>query len=103
MGIGDDGVMVYAVQTHLSRYLTGADAYIDLKASLGGNSEQGKAVVETIRSVVSKLQFHQKKRLGFHFYAIPELDEAKRQELMEQLKTFTKALGFENFVLSIGS
>jgi hypothetical protein len=102
-GMGDDGAMVYPVQTHLSRYLTGADAYIDLKGSLGGNSEQGKAVVETIRLAVSKLRVHQKKRISFHFYAIPELDDANRRELMEELKTFSKALGFENFVLSVGS
>jgi hypothetical protein len=102
-GMGDVGAMVYPVQTHLSRYLTGADAYIDLKGSLGGSSEQGKAVVETIRSAVSKLRVHQKKRINFHFYAIPELDDANRRELMEEFKTFSKALGFENFVLSVGS
>ena len=33
-GIGDDDVMIYPVRTELSRYLTGADLYVDLGVRL---------------------------------------------------------------------
>jgi hypothetical protein len=101
-GIGDDETMVYPVRTHLSRYLTGADAYVQLKGSLSGDSEKGKTSVATIRSSVSRLHVARKKRISFHFYTLPEMNDAERRQFMKDLEGFTRSLGFENFLLTVG-
>jgi hypothetical protein len=101
-GIGDGETVVYPVRTELSRYLTGADVYVDLKGSLAGDPEKGKAAVATIRSSVTKLGVPRKKRICFHFYAAPEMSDAEHRGFFRDLEAFSKSLGFENFVLTVG-
>jgi hypothetical protein len=102
--VGDDDVTVYPVQTHLSRYLTMADAYVDLREPLTGDPAKDKAVLDMIQVNVGKLRLIRKKTIGFHFYtAAPRVEYAGSQRLMDNLKTFTKSLGFEKFSLRVGA
>jgi hypothetical protein len=101
-GDGDGETTVYPVRTHLSRYLTGADAYIELRGSSHGDARSGMDAPETIRTSVAKLKFARKKRISFHFYTLPTMDSNERRRLMKTLETFTRSLGFENFLLSVG-
>ena len=90
------------MRTHLSRYLTGADAYVELRGSLYGDAENGQGAIETIRTSVAKLRFTRKKRISFHFYVMLPMDEAAHRQLMKTLESFSRSLGFENFILTVG-
>ncbi len=103
VGLGNEEVMTYPVQTLLSRYLTGADAYVDFSEPLTGDADKDKAVLELIRVNVPKLRLIRKKTIAYRFYTAPRLDDAGNQRLKNVLKTFTRSLGFENFSLSVGA
>jgi hypothetical protein len=102
-GLGDDLVMVYPVCTHLGRYLTGADAYIDFTAVLTGDAEKDKAVLDTIRSSASKLKFARKKQINFRFHRPAQMADGDNKKLMRELEAFTKSLGFQKFGWTLGS
>jgi len=70
-GIGDADVMIYPVRTELSRYLTGAELYVDLRGSAVSEEERGKAAVETIRRSVPGLEIEHKRTINFRLHLRP--------------------------------
>ncbi len=96
VGLGDDRAMVYSVQTKLSRYLTGADAFVDFNQRLRGDATTDEAVLEVVRDKVAKLNLTRKRVLGIRMHGPPN-------ELVNQhLKVFAKSLGFERSVVTVG-
>ena len=101
-GIGDDNVMIYPVRTELSRYLTGADLYVDLRASAARDEERGKAAVETIRRNVPGLEIEHKGTINFRLHLPAGANGVDDLPIQRELQTFAKALGFEKSSLTIG-
>lgn len=102
-GLGGDTVMVYPVCTHLGRYLTGADAYVDFTTELTGDSDKDKAVLDKICSSAAKLKFARKKRIDFRFHHPAQMAGGDDKKLMRELEAFTKSLGFQKFGWTLGS
>ncbi len=101
-GIGDDNVMIYPVRTELSRYLTGADLYVDLRASAARDEERGKTAVKTIRRNVPGLEIEHKGTINFRLHLPAGANGVDDLAIQRELQTFAKALGFEKSSLTIG-
>jgi hypothetical protein len=95
IGLGDDKVMIYPVQTRLSRYLTGADAYVDFIDPLNGDPNADKPVLDMIRGNVAKLKLTRKRLLAFRLHA------SGYQGLNQDLKALAKSLGFDGVSVTI--
>ncbi len=101
-GIGDADVMIYPVRTELSRYLTGADLYVDLRGSAVSDEERGKAAVETIRRSVPGLEIEHKRTINFRLHLSAGSNGVADLPIQRELQTFAKALGFEKSSLTVG-
>jgi hypothetical protein len=86
----------------LSRYLTGADLYVDLRASAVRDEGRGKGAVETIRRKVSGLEIEHKGTINFRLHLPAGADGVNDLPIQRELQTFAKALGFEKSSLTVG-